>query len=826
MGKPLQVLIVEDSEDDVLLLLRELRRNGYDPAFARVETPGAMKESLANRAWDVVIADYSMPHFSAPAALTLLQEMGIDLPFIVVSGTIGEETAVETMKAGAHDYLMKGNLTRLVPALERELRETELRREHKRTEEERERAEEKLRSLIDSTRDVIYTLSVEGMISSLNPAFETITGWPREEWIGKPFIPIIHSDDSAAAEEMYALSLQGQLPPLLELRILTKEGDHISGEFLSVPQFEQGQVVRILGVARDITKRKQTEERVLRQKDMLEGINRILQETLDSEDEKVIARTFLDVAQNLTGSKIGFICEINESGRLDSIAISDPGLDACSMSEDAEERGPDDLAISGIWGRVIREGRSMIFNDPASHPDWRGAPDGHPSISCFMGIPLKHATEMFGMIGLANKEGRYDIADQEDLETLSTSFMEALNRKRESREKESLLEQFRQSQRMEAVGRLAGGIAHDFNNLLTIIKGYGQLSLMELKEGDPLKATIEEIQKAAQRAAALTRQLLAFSRRQVMEMKVLNLNAILGDLEKMLRRIIGEDIELVTVLAEDVGSVKTDPGQIEQVILNLAVNARDAMPSGGKLLIETANVDLDQAYARRHVAVKPGPYVMLSVSDTGTGMTREVRERVFEPFFTTKKAGKGTGLGLSTVYGIVKQSEGNIWVYSEPGKGTAFKVYLPRVQEAASDEVRRKIETEPPRGSQTILLVEDEKGVRKLAGQILKRQGYKVLEASNGGEALLICEQHEGPIDLLLTDVVMPGMSGRELADRLAGARRDMKVLFMSGYTANAVAHHGILEEGLEYIQKPFTVYDLAAKVRKVLDKNLNSPDD
>jgi two-component system cell cycle sensor histidine kinase/response regulator CckA len=462
----------------------------------------------------------------------------------------------------------------------------------------------------------------------------------------------------------------------------------------------------------------------------------------------------------------------------------------------------------------------MIFNEPSSHPDWIGTPKGHPPITCFMGIPLKQKGQMFGMIALANKEHGYDTADQEDLETLSISFIEALNRKREGKEKESLLEQFRQSQKMEAIGNLGGGIAHDFNNLLTIIKGYGQLSLVELKEGDPLKANIQEIQKATERAAALTRQLLAFSRRQVMKMEVLNLNAVLGDQEKMLRRIIGEDIQLVTLLAEDMGSVKTDPGQIEQVILNLAVNARDAMPSGGKLTIETANVELDQAYARRHVAVEPGRYVMLSVSDTGIGMTPEVRERIFDPFFTTKETGKGTGLGLSTVYGIVKQSGGNIRVYSESGMGTTFKIYLPRVEEPLSEIERRMIEGELPRGSQTILVAEDEGEVRKLAGLILKNQGYKVLEASNGSEALLICERHKDSIDLLLTDVVMPGMSGRELANRLACFRQEMKVLYMSGYTGNAIGHHGILEEGIDYIQKPFTVHNLAVKVRKVLDKD------
>ena len=391
-------------------------------------------------------------------------------------------------------------------------------------------------------------------------------------------------------------------------------------------------------------------------------------------------------------------------------------------------------------------------------------------------------------------------------------------RKQSEEEKAFLQEQLRQSQKMEAIGRLAGGIAHDFNNLLTIIGGYSALSFLELKEEDPLKGNLRAVQKATERAANLTRQLLAFSRRQPMEMKVLDLNATLRDMDKMLRRVIGEDIKLVTHLAEDLGRTKTDPGQIEQVIMNLVVNARDAMPEGGRLTIETANVELDEAYVRGHVGVKPGRYLMLSVSDTGAGMTQEVKERVFEPFFTTKGAGKGTGLGLSTVYGIVKQSGGNIWVYGEPEKGAAFKIYLPRVDEP-TEVFKEKLVKDLPRGSETVLLVEDEEEVRKLAAQILQRQGYKVLEAPQEGDALLICEQHQTPVHLMLTDVVMPGMSGHQLAERLKSLQPEMKVLYMSGYTDNTIIQHGVLVEGVNYISKPFTVDALERKVREVLDQ-------
>jgi two-component system cell cycle sensor histidine kinase/response regulator CckA len=393
-------------------------------------------------------------------------------------------------------------------------------------------------------------------------------------------------------------------------------------------------------------------------------------------------------------------------------------------------------------------------------------------------------------------------------------------RKRAEEEKAVLQEEFRQSQKMEAVGRLAGGIAHDFNNLLTVISGNCELSLLELKEGDSLKGNIEEIKAAVDRATSLTRQLLAFSRRQILDTKVLDLNAIIRDLDKMLRRVIGEDIELVTLLSDSLGTVKTDPGWMEQVIINLVVNARDAMPSGGKLIIETTNVELDESYAYSHVAMKPGRYVKLCVGDTGIGMSPEVREHLFEPFFTTKEKGKGTGLGLSTVYGIVMKSGGNIWVYSEPGLGTTFKIYLPRVDESL-EEMREKVTREElPCGGETILVVEDEEDVRRLAVRVLERQGYTVLETSCGDHALVLSKERKEPIHMILTDVVMPGMSGCQLADQLLPLHPKMKVLYMSGYTDNAIVHHGVLEEGINYIQKPFTIDGLAKKVREVLEKD------
>jgi signal transduction histidine kinase/ActR/RegA family two-component response regulator len=376
-----------------------------------------------------------------------------------------------------------------------------------------------------------------------------------------------------------------------------------------------------------------------------------------------------------------------------------------------------------------------------------------------------------------------------------------------------------EAQRLAALGRLTGGVAHDFNNLLTVIKGYSDLLLARLDENDPARRSIEEIEKAAERAAGRTRQLLAFSRKQILQPKVLELNTIVADVENMLRRLIGEDIQLAFNLDPALGRVKADPGQLEQVLLNLAVNARDAMPQGGRLIIETTNVNLDEIYARNYVGVEPGPYVMLAVSDTGCGMDKETQSQIFEPFFTTKEAGKGTGLGLSTAYGIVKQSGGNIWVYSEPGKGTTFKIYLPRVGEPSEIAETRAPATGSFRGSETILLVEDEETLRKLAREILETSGYTVLAAANANEALFLHSQHQGQIGLMVTDVVMPEMSGRELAQHIATLDSEMKVLFMSGYTDDAIVFHGVLEEGIDFLQKPFSLEALERKVREVLDK-------
>jgi PAS domain S-box-containing protein len=403
---------------------------------------------------------------------------------------------------------------------------------------------------------------------------------------------------------------------------------------------------------------------------------------------------------------------------------------------------------------------------------------------------------------------------------LIESFIDITKHKQIEKEKAALEEQLLQSQKMEAIGRLAGGVAHDFNNLLTPITGYSQLAISSLPPSDPIRDDLQEIQKAADRAAVLTRQLLVFSRRQSLKPQVLNLNTIILDVVKMLRRLIGEQIELVMLPGSDLGSVKVDPGQLEQVIVNLVVNARDAMPNGGRLILETTNVKIDQDNINQYTGITPGDYILFAVSDTGSGMTDEVKIHLFEPFFTTKEKGKGTGLGLSMVYGIIKQSDGHIFVNSQLGQGTTFKIYLPRIEEEMIAMPKRDDLGYMPRGNETVLLVEDEPLVRGLALRILRGQGYQVLEASNGNEALYVAqEQPEEIIHLLLTDVIMPHLGGKELAERLKNLRPNIKVLFTSGYTDHAISQYGLLNPNIAFLEKPFSPSGLVRKVREVLDR-------
>ncbi len=494
----------------------------------------------------------------------------------------------------------------------------------------------------------------------------------------------------------------------------------------------------------------------------------------------------------------------------------------------------------GVSGRVAQSGKSILISQitpaqiAAIEPRFRAIIE-KLELRSVIAVPLRARGQVIGVVSMFRTRSHqpYTVDDQHLVEDLASHAALAIANSRllqstarelaERRKAEDALrrteEQLRQAQKMEAVGQLAGGIAHDFNNLLSVVLSYSSLILGTITADDPIRPEIQEIEKAGERAADLTRQLLAFSRQQVLEPRVINLNDVVSGIDGMLRRLVGEDITLRSTAGRDLRRVKADPGHIEQVIMNLVVNARDAMPRGGHITLETANVELDELYAKDHIDVTPGPYVMLAVSDTGLGMDKATQERIFDPFFTTKEKGKGTGLGLSTVFGIVKQNGGSIWVYSEPNRGTTFKIFLPVTTEEAI-AVAAPATVGSLRGTETILLVEDEDQVRLVASGVLRKNGYRVLEASNGTDALLVARSHPGIIHLVLTDVVMPQMSGAELVNQLLPLRPQTRVLYMSGYTDDAIIHHRILERGVTLLQKPITPDLLLRKVRAILDAN------
>lgn len=640
---PLRVLIVDDSPLDTDLIIRELN-GSFATEYRRVDTAEEMLDALRGATWDIVISDYVMPRFSGLDAIALLGSEDCTIPLIVVSGKIEDEAAVETMRAGASDYILKDNLARLVPAIRRELEETKVRRQKKKAEDELR----KLSHAVEQSPVSIIITDRNGTIEYVNPKFTRMTGYEAAEAIG-------------------------QTPRLLK-----------SGK---IPDSEY----------------------------------RKLWETITSGRE---------------------------------------------------------------WhGELInRKKNGDLFWERASISAIR---DASGTITHFVGV-------------------KEDISEQRQAEE---NHKQAMN-------------QLRQAQKMEAIGQLAGGIAHDFNNLLTVINGYSTLLLHEMPADDPFRAEVEQILKAGERAADLTHQLLAFSRRQMLEPKVINVNHLVKNLEKMLKRLIRENIVMETRLSDKLGVVKADPGQVEQIIMNLLVNARDALENGGTITIETGDVELDKAFVAENAGAVEGSYVMLAVHDNGVGMTAETRRKIFEPFFTTKGQGKGTGLGLATVYGIVKQSGGYIQVLSEPGKGSSFRVFFPRI-EAEMVHEESCARSQGPRGTETILVVEDEAGVLNLTVSTLKRSGYEVLPARSPSEAYEIFAGNHQRIDLVLSDVIMPEKNGPTMVREFRETRPDLKIIFMSGYTDDTISSQEMTDERTAFISKPFTPDLLVGRVRDVLEGRL-----
>jgi two-component system, cell cycle sensor histidine kinase and response regulator CckA len=640
MVKTIRLLIIEDMEDDAFLILRELRKGGFEPDYTIVDTKKDMEKALTAQTWDIIVSDYFLPRFNGLEALEIAKNYDPDIPFILVSGAIGEDLAVAAMKAGAQDYMMKDNLKRLIPAVKRELHDAQVRIAHRKSESDLEDSKNMLQSIIDNAAAVIYLKDSQGNYILINKQYETLFHTNNEQIKGKNDYDIFPENVAA----------------------------------------------------------------VLRNNDR----------------------------------------------------------------------------------KVIEANRAMEFEEVIHH-------DGDPHTYISVKFPICDASGVLTSVCSICT----DITERKKLEA-----------------------RFQQAQKMEAIGTLTGGIAHDFNNLLAVIIGNTELLEEQIQKGHYKADHLVEIKSAGQRAANLVHQLLAFSRRQVIKPKLINFNDILKDLEKMLGRIIGEDILLKIFPATGLWPVNIDPGQVDQVIMNIAVNARDAMPSGGNLNIETKNIELKAGHFRDHdVENPPGPYVMLTISDTGIGMDAETRKRAFEPFFTTKETGKGTGLGLSTVYGIVKQNGGYIWAYSEPGYGTTIKIYLPKGKEDTAEFQRTEPVEGSLEGSETILVVEDDPSLRRLSRKIFEKYGYKVLEAKNGAEALRIAREYEGAIQLVLTDVIMPEMNGAELVKHLMRIQPDLKYIYMSGYPENTLSNSGLSNSNFDLIEKPFSTDTLVGKVRKVLDK-------
>jgi PAS domain S-box-containing protein len=632
--------------------------------------------------------------------------------------------------------------------------------------------------MIQNVNDMLLVLKPDGTLEFVSPACGQMLGYAAHELLGKRVYDFVHPDDAAWVSGALKGLLESQdRVMMLEFRQLHRDGTIHWVEASGTNLVDDPTIEGIILAVRDISRRRQSELETLEWKQRYELL------------ALAAGNVVYDFHSNGTvvwgggfEPMLGFVPKDMQGGAAQWLERIHPEDIDRVRSELARARA--ECTSVTIEYRLRRNDTSYVLVEDTSYPYF----DEQGKAERFIGV-----------------------------------IVDITKRRKADEENAKLAASLRQAQKMESIGRLAGGVAHDFNNLLTVISGNVSFAMMDLQRQDPLYESMNEISRAVDSAAMLTRQLLAFSRKQVIDPRVVNLNTIVERSQKMLTRLLGEDIELRAILPDTLGQVRVDPGQVEQSIVNLAVNARDAMPDGGSLTIETANVTLDEAFCRDRGLTQPGEFVMLAVSDNGSGMDEETKSHLFEPFFTTKEQGKGTGLGLATVYGVVTQNRGTIDVYSEPNCGTTFKIYLPRVD--AEPESLQDIQfTRLPRGSETIILVEDEDMVREVAVRLLKRQGYRVHAYANGGEAMMAAGELHEEFQLLITDVVMPGINGRVLAKNLRALRPTMKVLFTSGYTGDVIVHHGMLESGTEFIAKPYTLEVLAKRVREVLDAAAGGP--
>jgi PAS domain S-box-containing protein len=748
------ILVVDDDPGTCQTIGDVLRLRGYSTKIAN--RGGSALETLSGRGVDLAILDIQLPDVSGLELLQSLKKSSPSTEVIIITGHPSVPTAVQAIDGSAFAYLTKPfEMDNLLSIVDKALGKQRLERVLR-------ESKESYRLVTEHIQDAILLLDLEGRVVFTNPRAAELTGYTETESHNRPITSFLTTEGAAAeASRLETARTGGHVDPFLEMELVRRDGSRIWVEANGVNVLKDGRVSGRLVVIRDISARRQAEA-------TLRETSQRLQAVVDASPVAISV--------------------IDQAGRV--LLWSKAATQLLGWTEEEMlERQP----------TIVPEEKREEF-EAAMAKNWRG------DTALYETQRLRKDGSLVDVIASAAPL----IGPGGEVTGRMTTLVDITDRKH-------LEEQLRHAVKMEGLGRLAGGIAHDFNNLLTVIGGRTYLLLSRLPADDPMRRDLELIQQTSGRAAVLTRQLLTFSRKQILELTVLDLNELVSEMKSLLERLLGEEVEVVTDLDPALGKVTADHGQIGQVIVNLAINARDAMPGGGRLTLETRNVELDETYTRQHVDVRPGAYVALAVSDTGTGMDEATLARIFEPFFTTKEVGKGTGLGLAMVYGTTKQSNGHIAVESKAGHGTTFRIYLPRTEAAKSAPVEARREASS-RGSETVLLAEDDSSLRILAREILGSQGYTVLDSGDVEDALRISENYGSAIHLLLTDVVMPRMSGRALADAVKRHRPDLKVLYMSGYTDDAIVQYGVLDPETPFLHKPFTPGSLAHKVREVLD--------
>jgi PAS domain S-box-containing protein len=763
---PLRILILEDVPMDAELVEYELERASIPFLSRRVDSRDGFLRELDEFRPDLILSDYTLPHFDGMTALSLARDRVPSIPFLIVTGSVNEETAVGCMKAGATDYLLKSNLARIGPAIEAALERERAHAQKIQAESALAASERRFRSLVQNSSDLVTILAPDGTITYVSDSAERIVGYSPADLVGTSLLAYLDESQLEPVGALLHTNGKSSVTGPIEFSLRRADGSPVWLEAVASNLLGDATIRGIVLNARDVSERKRADL------------------ALRESEERY--RDLFDNASDLVcmAAPDGSLLYVNQAWQ-DGTGYGDEEIGQMQLLDIVH---PDSRAYYiEVVDRVLQGERldhvELIFVPKAGTPI---TVEGNLSCTFKDGVP-------------SAVRGIY----------------------RDVTERKRVEEDLRRAERMQAAGKLAGGMAHEVNNMMTGVIGFSEFLLRSLEEDDPRRADVEEVIKAGTRAADVTRQLLAFTRQQFLRPQVVQINTVVVEIEKMLRRSLGEDKLLELRLSPDAGEIRADRGQLEQVLINLVLNARDAVIGQGRVSIETSPAVWDEVYAERHggVDLPLGRYVMLAVSDNGCGMDAGLQERIFEPFFTTKPIGQGTGLGLSTVYGIVKQSGGYIWVYSEPGEGSVFKVYLPQARvDLQPDEPAVELPAVSPGGSETVLVIEDEDVVRNLACRGLRDHGYNVVEARNGAQALRFITEHPEMINLVISDVVMPEMGGRELGLALAKLDPDLPILYMSGYTGDDVVQRGLLDPGAPFQQKPFTPAGMAGKIRAMLD--------